>query len=120
MPTITRKRSAVTLAVMAGLLAGAAPASAAPAGTAGTSGLNDALTAARFSLTVDGVEIGQFSELAEPLQSTGDALFLKKLPGKRKPPTITLKRGKSKDMGIFAWHQSVVEGQLAAARRTAP
>jgi phage tail-like protein len=34
------------------------------------------------------------------------------------PPTVTLKRGKSKDMGIFAWHQSVVEGQLAAARES--
>ena len=107
MPTITPKRSAATLAVMAGLLAGAAPA-------------NAAAPAASFSLTVDGVEIGQFSELDavnSEIETTGDELFLKKLPGKRKPPTITLKRGKSKDMGIFAWHQSVVEGQLAAARK---
>jgi phage tail-like protein len=96
-----------------------------PAGT--STGPNDALTAARFSLTVDSVEIAQFSELAginsevepvELLETSGDKMFLKKLPGKRKPPTVTLKRGKNKDMGIFAWHQSVVEGQLAAARRS--
>jgi phage tail-like protein len=95
-----------------------------PAGN--KTGPTDALTAARFSLTIDGVEIGQFSELGgitsevepvELLESTGDKLFLKKLPGKRKPPTVTLKRGKNRDMGVFAWHQSVVEGQPAAARK---
>jgi hypothetical protein len=100
MPTITLKRSAATLAVMAGLLAGAAPANAAgPATTTDTAGLNDALTAAGFSLTVDGIEIGQFSELV--------AINSEVEPVERKPPTVTLKRGKSKDMGIFAWHQSV-------------
>jgi phage tail-like protein len=90
------------------------------------SGPTDALTAARFSLTIDGVEIGQFYELAgitsevEPvdlMETTGDQLFLKRLPGKRVPPTVTLKRGKNKDMGVFAWHQSVVEG-LPAARKS--
>jgi phage tail-like protein len=95
-----------------------------PAGT--KTGPPEALTAARFSLTIDGVEIGQFSELAgitsevepvELIESTGDQLFLKRLPGKRKPPAVTLKRGKNKDLGVFAWHQSVVEGQLAAARK---
>ena len=51
---------AVTFAVVVGLLAGAAPANAAgPGGTTGKAALNDALTAASFSLTVDGVEIGQ-------------------------------------------------------------
>jgi phage tail-like protein len=96
-----------------------------PAGTA--TGPNDALTAAKFSLTIDGVEVGQFSELAginsevepvELMETTGDQLFLKKLPGKRKPATVTLKRGMNKDLGVFAWHQSVVEGQVAAARKS--
>jgi phage tail-like protein len=85
------------------------------------------LAAARFSLTIDGVEIAQFSELAginsevepvEIMEAEGDRISLKRLPGKRKPPTVTLKRGKNRDMGIFAWHQSVVEGQLAAARKS--
>jgi phage tail-like protein len=96
-----------------------------PAGT--STGPNDALTAARFSLTIDGVEIAQFSELAginseiepvELMETNGEKLFLKKLPGKAKPATVTLKRGVTKDVGIFAWHQSVREGQLAAARKS--
>ncbi len=111
MPIITLKRSAVTLAVVAGLLGGAAPANAAgPAGTSGTAGLNDALTAARFSLTVDGVEIGRFSELAD-INSEVE-------PVERRPPSVTLKRGESNDLSLFAWHQSVAEGQLAAARKS--
>ncbi len=72
--------------------------------------LHDARAAASFSLTVDGVEIGRFSELAGV--SEGD-------PVKRMPPTIALKRGKNNSMEIFAWHQSVVTGQLAAARKSA-
>jgi phage tail-like protein len=82
---------------------------------------HDAITAARFSITVDGVEIAQFSELmgitseAGPLDLTGRVL--QKLPGQRKPPTVTLKRGMTRDTGIFAWHQSVVEGQIAQARK---
>ncbi|MGH9244064.1 MAG: phage tail protein [Acidimicrobiales bacterium] len=96
-------------------------------GGVGPNQQNDALTAARFSLSIDGVEIAQFSELAgitsevepvELMETSGDKFFLKKLPGKRKPPTVTLKRGKNKDMGIFTWHQSVVEGQIAAARKS--
>jgi phage tail-like protein len=122
MPTITLKRSAATLAVMAGLLAGAAPANAAgPAGIPGTAGLNDALTAARFSLAIDGVEIGQFSEVVG-INSGVE-------PVEREPPTVTLKRGKNKDLSLFAWHQSVavfdavdviadVEGWLGAARNS--
>ena len=92
-----------------------------PAGS--TTGANQALTVARFSLTIDGIEIGQFSELGgivsevELTEPPGDELFAKKLPGRRKPPTVTLRRGKNKDMGIFAWHQSVVEGRLREVRK---
>ena len=76
---------------------------------------NDAL-AALFSITVDGVEIALFSELVE-LSSGVDPSQLtlvsspkrgagaRKLPGKRTPPTVTLKRGHSNDLGVFAWHR---------------
>jgi phage tail-like protein len=83
----------------------------------------DAITASRFSITVDGVEIAQFSELiditneATPPDLTGR--ILTKLPGRAKPPTVTLSRGMTQDLGMSAWHQSVVEGQLATARRNA-
>ena len=87
----------------------------------------EALAAARFGLTVDGVEVGQFSELSgiktevevvELMETDGDKLFLKRLPGRRSPPTVTLKRGLSQDMSLSAWHQSVVEGLIAAARKS--
>jgi phage tail-like protein len=75
----------------------------------------EALTVARFSLTIDGVEIAQFSELIELTsgldpstltlaQDKEGTLGLKKLPGKRKPPTVTLKRAKTKDLAVFEWH----------------
>ena len=64
----------------------------------------DAITAARFSIVIDGYQIASFSELVgittevepvELLESTEKEVMLKKLPGKRKPPTLTLKRGKN-------------------------
>jgi phage tail-like protein len=75
-----------------------------PAGL-GPSMPNDAISAARFSITVDGYEIAQFSELTGITtevdvidfmeNGSNGANILKKLPGKRKPPTITLRRGKN-------------------------
>jgi phage tail-like protein len=75
-----------------------------------------------FGLTVDGVQVASFSTLgkisseASPDDFTGR--MLKKLPGKRTPPTVTLSRGLTSDLGLFAWHQAAVEGQ-AAARKNA-
>jgi phage tail-like protein len=81
------------------------------------------LVAARFSLTIDGVEIAQFSELVGIVsEADPDSLterLLKKLPGRHKPPTVTLRRGMSKDLGISAWHEGVVSGDLATARKNA-
>jgi hypothetical protein len=71
--------------------------------------LHDARAATSFSLTIDGVEIASFSELTGISQ--GD-------PSARMPPTVALKRGKNNSMEIFAWHQSVLEGQPAAARKS--
>ena len=73
---------------------------------AGGVGPADTIAAARFSLTVEGVEIAQFSELvgitseAEPDDLA--ATLLKKLPGKRNPPTVVLSRGFSRhaDVGM--------------------
>src|ERR671931_516918 len=64
----------------------------------------DAITAARFSIVIDGYQIASFSELVgittevepvELLESTDKEVLLKKLPGKRKPPTLALKPGAS-------------------------
>jgi phage tail-like protein len=85
------------------------------------------MSAARFSLTVDGYEIAQFSELTgittevevvDFMESSDKEAILKKLPGKRKPPTIILKRGKNASMELWAWHEAVMHGNLQAARKS--
>jgi hypothetical protein len=89
-----------SLALAAGLAAAAALALTASA-AADTRAASPALETARFSLTIDGVEIASFSELAEIA------------PGK-----LVLRRGSTTSKAIFAWHQSVVEGQIAAKDAT--
>src|SRR4051812_17172722 len=88
---------------------------------------NDALTAARFSITIDGHEIASFAELSgittevEPvdfLESTDKEIVFKKLPGRRKPPTLVLKRGKNMNMELWAWHEAVLNGDIVAARKS--
>ena len=88
---------------------------------------NDALTAARFSITIDGYEIASFSELqgitteVEPvdfLESTDKEVIFKKLPGKIKPPTVVLSRGKNSSMELWAWHEAVLQGNIVAARKS--
>lgn len=88
---------------------------------------NDALTAARFSLTIDGYEIASFSELSgittsvevvDFMESSDTEVILKKLPGKRNPPTLVLKRGKNTGMELWAWHEAVLMGNIVAARKS--
>jgi phage tail-like protein len=87
----------------------------------------DAITAARFSIVIDGYQIASFSELVgittevepvELLESTDKEVMLKKLPGKRKPPTLTLKRGKNQSMELWLWHEAVLMGDIMAARKS--
>src|SRR5947209_19829489 len=97
------------------------------AGGLGPQQPNDALTAARFSITIDGYEIASFSELSgittevEPvdfMESSDKEVVLKKLPGRRKPPSIVLKRGKNSSMELWAWHEAVLKGDIVAARKS--
>jgi phage tail-like protein len=87
-----------------------------------TSSTDGVGVASRFSLTVDGVDLASFSELvgitseADPDSLT--AMVMKKLPGKRNPPTVILKRGLSNDLQLSAWHDSVIDGQIATARKS--
>jgi phage tail-like protein len=87
------------------------------------SSVGDAITVAQFSLTIDGVEIAQFSELVGITSEaeTGDlaGFVLKKLPGKRNPPTVTLRRGLTTDLQISAWYDTAVEGRTREARKSA-
>jgi phage tail-like protein len=84
---------------------------------------DDVIAPARFSLTIDGVEIASFSELVGIVSESDPddfaAVLLKKLPGKRKPPTVTLRRGKNKDMGVFAWHEAALDSRASEVRKNA-
>jgi phage tail-like protein len=84
------------------------------------------ITASRFSIAVDGHEVGSFAELSgitsEIQQSeyweTGGDIHVNKLPGRVKQPTLVLKRGLGSSLAIFQWHQAAREGRMGAARRS--
>jgi phage tail-like protein len=57
-------------------------------------------------------------EPVELLESTEKEVMLKKLPGKKKPPTLTLKRGKNQSMELWLWHEAVLMGDIMAARKS--
>jgi phage tail-like protein len=80
----------------------------------------------RFSLLSGGDEIGSFAELGtivsgidpSELEATTTAPTLKKLPGKRTPPTVVLKRGMTKNIELSAWHEAALAG-ASGARKSA-
>jgi len=84
--------------------------------------------AVRFTITIDGFEIGTFNELVgivqevkpAPYFSTDDKdVVLGKLPGTLEMPTVVLRRPFSQSLDFAAWHEAVRLGQLATARRSA-
>lgn len=96
-------------------------------GGLGQSQPNDALTAARFSITIDGYEIAQFSELSgittevQPvkfMESSDKEVITKQLPGQYNPATVVLSRGKNSSMELWAWHEAVLNGDIVAARKS--
>jgi phage tail-like protein len=87
----------------------------------------DALASYHYSIEIDGVTVAQFQEVSG-LTSEIDVIDLKentkdgkyiihKLPGNRKPPSITLKRAKSSSTDIWQWHQQIFQGNVASARK---
>ena len=90
------------------LLAVAVPTSAQVAG-AGRGGGSAALTAARFELTIDGHSLATFSELVA-ISSTATPAGIK--------PTVTLRRAMTRNIEIAAWHELVILGDVAAARKS--
>jgi phage tail-like protein len=102
-------------------------AASAGAATGATAGPSDGLTAARFSITIDGYEIAAFSELvgitteveAVDFQESADKeVIVKKVPGKA-TATVVLKRGLTQGLELWAWHEAVRNGDIAAARKSA-
>jgi phage tail-like protein len=87
----------------------------------------DVITANRFAIVIDGYEIAVFSELSgitaevetsEYWETSGDAVAVNKLPGKFKPPTVTLKRGMNGSLELWSWHEAARKGTIGAARRS--
>lgn len=112
---VRRARTAVVL-LAAGVLiafAGGGPARAAPP--------DSPITAARFGLSIDGVEIASFSELGSIASSVELAPSTSGAP----PGTvirfarITLLREMTRSIEMWAWHELVARGGPAAARRNA-
>ena len=87
--------------------------------------VKNALTATRFELTIDGNSLASFSEL-EGITSTVDITSASSgtggapqhIPGRADPPAIVLKRRLTKNIELAAWHELVILGDAAAARKT--
>ena len=104
-----------------GVLAVASESKAAGAGV----GVPGDLTAARFELTIDGHSIAVFSELAG-ISSGWDADELElltrgaevqmKVPAKRTPTNVTLRRGMTTSMELAAWHELALNSDPAARK----
>lgn len=88
---------------------------------------SDALSGFHFSIEIDGISIAQFQEVSG-ITSEVDVIDLKentkdgkyiihKVPGNRKPPTVTLKRAKSASTDLWDWYQKVYQGKIADARK---
>jgi phage tail-like protein len=95
---------------------------------AGLPGLpSDALAGYHFSIEIDGVTLAQFQEVSgvtseldviELKENTKDGKYiLHKLPGNRKPPTITLKRAKNASTDLWDWHKSSYQGNITNMRK---
>jgi phage tail-like protein len=110
--------AAILVAAAIGAWTSSSQGAAAPPG-------GEPLTAARFELTIDGHSLAVFSELVGISSSVDieDVRVdpkrkhkLKKLPGKRTPPTVVLKRGMTRNIELSAWHELVILGDVAARK----
>jgi phage tail-like protein len=86
------------------------------------------ITAARFSLTVDGETIASFSELngikteiksTEFIESGEKGLVQMNIPANPVMAEITFSRGQTDDIKMWAWHETARAGQMGAARKSA-
>jgi len=87
----------------------------------------DVVSAARFTLSVDGLPKMEFSELTGISMEIDVVEFqdnnaegkvtLHKLPGKMKPPTIGLKRPMNSVIGLWEWHEALALGGYNVSRR---
>jgi len=112
--------------VLGGALLAAAALGAWTSASQGATPDESPIAASRFGISVDGVQLAIFSELAgissgidaEDIEwvSSRDGTVTVKLPGKRTPPTVTLTRGLTRSLELSAWHELVMLGDVAARK----
>jgi phage tail-like protein len=78
----------------------------------------DPFGAFRFLVEIDGIPRAAFtevsgldSETAVIEYRTGDSFATAKLPGLTRFSNITLKRGMTRDLSLYQWRQTVINGQ---------
>ena len=94
--------------------------------TFASGGSEDPLVSFSFMLEVNGVVAGYFTEVSgvgsetevvEQKHTLGDGrVGIRKAAGLQKWTDITLKRGVTTNMDLWDWRQTVVDGDMAAAR----
>jgi phage tail-like protein len=79
------------------------------------------LSAVRFELTIDGHSLASFSELVG-ISSTATVpsspSSVSAVGAPLGSPTVTLRRGMTRNIEIAAWHELVILGDVTAARRS--
>src|SRR5215207_7293012 len=86
-----------------------------------------AITAARFSITIDGYEVASFSELqgikteiktVDFVESGEKGIIQSKMPGNPEVATLTFKRGQTTGLDMWAWHEAARNGLMDQARKS--
>jgi phage tail-like protein len=84
-----------------------------------TGARNDPYRQFNFVLDIEGIDPAAFSEVSgldtetDPIEyrDGNEDITVRKLPGLRKYPNITLKRGFTKDRSLWDWRKTVMDGQ---------
>lgn len=87
---------------------------------------HDPLGNYRFRLEIAGMAVAGFSEVTIGATSVevieyregNEPAHVRKLPGLRKSANVVLKRGVTSSMDLYDWFKQILQGQVAAARRT--
>jgi phage tail-like protein len=91
-----------------------------------TGGRTDPLVSYHFHVEIDGITQAQFkecsglgssSDVVEYKESVKGATVYRKQPGALKWNDITLKRGISDVMELWAWRKQIEQGKIAEARK---
>lgn len=109
----SRTLSALAAFSLALALALPAPSSAAPPDS-------DAITAARFSITIDGVQVASFSELSALTSNVQLALAPEGGAGAGRSSadgSVVLARPQTRGLELWSWHEAALAGDIAGRKQ---